>query len=604
MNVLDNTSIENAIKNEALDAGIPMRNAKHSVPGEAERPCYRVFDSAVGVGGECLRAGVWYFGVRYSKKPDTPPSLTQSWVCSPLYIEAVTTDEHNGNFGRLIKFQTSLGQWRKWAMPMELLRADGADLRGELLYMGLEIDPSGHSALSRYLQSSAPEKKIRCVTQTGWATSKAYVLPDEVIGPDSDGVTYQTGIRSGEGYAVAGSLAQWKSGVSALAIGNPILAMALSTAFAGPVLKLVGVDSGGVHFVGDSSTGKTAALDAACSVWGDDGYRRTWRATGNGMEGVATLFNDALLALDEISECDGREVGSIIYSLGNGRGKQRASRTGAARALNRWRCSLLSSGERSVATTMAENNQRQKAGQSVRLLDVPVKRTYGAWDDLHGYDSGAAFSDALKSATKCQHGHAGPAFVKVLAHNENLQLKAPQELERIKSLPEFAANDGQATRAATRFAVLALAGEMATECGITGWRQGDAIAAAAQCFSLWKAQRGLVGANLESMQALESVSDFIDRHGDSRFSPLDASLSTMVTRDRAGWRNFTGHYLFTPSGLREALAGIDVRRGLDALAESGVLSLSNGSRRQSRRINGEPVKCYVVDAVKLKAALP
>ena len=32
------------------------------------------------------------------------------------------------------------------------------------------------------------------------------------------------------------------------------------------------------------------------------------------MEGAAALFNDCLLALDEISECDPREVGAIVYA--------------------------------------------------------------------------------------------------------------------------------------------------------------------------------------------------------------------------------------------------------------------------------------------------
>jgi len=59
------------------------------------------------------------------------------------------------------------------------------------------------------------------------------------------------------------------------------------------------------------------------------------------MEGVSAMFNDGLLALDEISECDPKEVGAIVYSLGNGRGKQRASRSGNARGIKRWRCFVL-----------------------------------------------------------------------------------------------------------------------------------------------------------------------------------------------------------------------------------------------------------------------
>ena len=108
------------------------------------------------------------------------------------------------------------------------------------------------------------------------------------------------------------------------------------------------------------------------------------------MEGAAALFNDCLLALDEISECDPREVGAIIYALGNGTGKQRASRSGSARGVTRWKCLVLSNGERTIATAMQEGGHRAKAGQAVRLLDIPVAQAHGAWDDLHGATSGAA----------------------------------------------------------------------------------------------------------------------------------------------------------------------------------------------------------------------
>ena len=107
-------------------------------------------------------------------------------------------------------------------------------------------------------------------------------------------------------------------------------------------------------FVGDSSTGKTTIIEIACATWGRPNFRRSWRATANGMEGAAALFNDCLLALDEISECEPKEVGAIVYALGNGRGKQRANRTGNSRSVTRWRRVVLSSGEPTIGTAMAE----------------------------------------------------------------------------------------------------------------------------------------------------------------------------------------------------------------------------------------------------------
>ena len=52
----------------------------------------------------------------------------------------------------------------------------------------------------------------------------------------------------------------------------------------------------------------------------------------------------------------------------------------------------MSSGERTIETAMREGNYRAKAGQSMRLLDIPVQQEHGAWDELHGAEDGAAFS--------------------------------------------------------------------------------------------------------------------------------------------------------------------------------------------------------------------
>ena len=159
------------------------------IPGEAERPKFVVFDDWHEEGGVKYRPGVWNFGLK-NNKGDAPPTLTQQWICSPLHIDAVTTDAHEGNYGRLLRIKTTRGKWTTWAMPMMLLRGDCSDLRGELLGMGVEIDHHGRYRLAEYLQDKAPKRRIECALQTGWAGAdyKAFVLPDTVIGPKAASV--------------------------------------------------------------------------------------------------------------------------------------------------------------------------------------------------------------------------------------------------------------------------------------------------------------------------------------------------------------------------------------------------------------------------------
>jgi len=554
-----------------------------------------VFDDWIEHGGTKYRPGVWRFGVKQGKG-EADPVLTSTWVCSPLYVEAVTHDERDNNFGRLLRFRNTLGRWREWAMPMELLRANGDDLRGELLSMGVEIDPAARNLLAIYLQERAPNRSMRCALQVGWCDG-SFVLPDKVIGPNAADVIFQSGERGHEEFGVAGTLDGWQECIAARAVGNPLLTFALSAAFAGPMLARCHAEGGGIHYTGESSTGKSSAVEAACSVWGGPGYKRSWRATANGMEGAAALSNDCLLALDEISECDPKEVGSIVYALGNGRGKQRASRSGAARNVVRWRCFVLSSGERTIETTMEEGGYRAKAGQSIRLLNVPAARAYGLYDTLHDMPTGAALSDAIKRAAATHYGHAGREFLDRLTRDDR---DFCDMLERIKAMPEFSAEggEGQEKRAASRFALVALAGEIATEYSLTTWPEGDAIKAAAECYRVWRDFRGR--GNDERRQMLEQLAAFIDRHGDSRFSDAHGGHDIAV-RDRAGWwddSDGSRAYLFTADGMRQALKGFDFKRSLDVLQDAGVIPMpgADGKRARVHRIGGRNVKLYRVQA--------
>ena len=568
-------------------------------PGMEERPRYVVLDDwKKSVAGN-HRPGVYYCGVKVNKQGEIQ-STFDLWFCSPLHIDAVTFDGEGNNFGRLLRFKPTVGKWREWAMPMELLAGDGSQLRGELLAMGVELDPDlARNHLPAYLQREHPKRRIHCALQVGWC-GDSFVLPDVVIGPKAAGVIFQSGERGHEEHTQAGTLVGWQQGIAAMAVGNPLLLMAVSASFAGPLLQRCHAESGGFHLVGDSSTGKSTAMDAACATWGGPGFKRSWRATGNGLEGAAAMFNDCLLALDEISECDPKQVGEIVYMLGNGRGKQRANRSGNARAVAKWRCFVMSNGERTIATTMAEGGHRAKAGQSMRLLDIPAAQTFGAWDNLHGASSPAAFSDAIKRAAVQHHGHAGRAFLEKLTFDTT---DFSVKLEEVKAAPMFATDgtEGQDKRAAARFALIGMAGELATEYGVTGWPLGAAGEAAAHAFKLWLSMRGK--GNDERRQILQRLSGFIERHGDGRFSDADTANDVQI-RDRAGWwrdGQAGREYLFTTDGMREATKGIDFKRALDVLQEAKALPTpgANGERARFTRIAGRGVKVYPIDPDKL-----
>lgn len=578
------------------DALTQVEKPTVSVPPD-DRPKYNVYNYALTLKetDATLRPGVWLHGLIESKKGPEP---FDRWICSPLHVDAYTHDGHQNNYGRLLRFTTEDGTERQWTMPKEMLADKGKEYRAELLSMGVDIDSNQHQSLQSYLSSRVPQEFIRCALQVGWLDDE-FVLPDEIFGPNPDNVTFQAPTPHADEYTQAGTLEGWREKVSALAVDNPILVLAISAAFVGPLLSKCHAEGGGIHFVGDAASGKSTALEAARSVWGGRQYMKSWKATANGMEGTAALHNDGLLCLDEISECNPRDVGAIVYSIGNGIGKQRASRTGAARSVTRWLCFMISSGERTVATHMLEGGLKAKAGQSARLLDIPTSRTYGAWDELHSHRGGEALSDAIKQAAATHYGKAGRAFLRVLTEEER---DFPALLKDIKASITPADAQSQEKRAATRFAIMALAGELATEYGLTGWAKGAAIEAAKIGFQSWSDFRGK--GNDEAQKVVTQVREFIDLHGDSRFSHIEERYSSI--NNRAGWYRDEikdREYLFHSAGMREALSGFDFKRALDVLEAKNIIPKTgaDGKRARLHRINNRPTRLYEVSLTEAES---
>jgi putative DNA primase/helicase len=545
-------------------------------------PCFMVKDDWFDLSGK-RKPGVYYcHAIPATEKKEAVQ--TAQFICSPLYIDGVTNTENGQYYGRLLRFRDTRGQWRTWSMPMEMLRGSCEELRGELLAAGVEIDQRNRHKLADYLQWRIPKNIITAATRTGWtAKGRAFVLHDRIIGEES--VHFQSESLAADGAARSGgSYQKWRK-MAAYCEGNPVLMVSIAVSLSGALLVKVHRDSGGVHWLGDSSIGKTTALTVGGSSWGGDDFKRTWRATSNGLEGVAALLSDTCLCLDEISEADPREVGAIVYSLGNGTGKTRANRIGSARQVQRWRLSILSTGERSITAAMQEGGKQAKAGQLVRLLNIPATRQFGVFDELHDFGDGREMADYFKTECAKHYGHAGIKFVEYLIQQSDADFGAI--LAQIES--QFIHTDTQSARAASRFALYAMAGEMAIEAGILPWAEGAALDACQVMFEQWQLMRGNGGGATEHKQILQGVADYILKYGDSKFTAKNNPDDKPRT-DRAGWyteKNGERVYLFTSAALKEAGAGFDLKRILDALDTAGwIVEHDYGKRAKKTAITG------------------
>jgi putative DNA primase/helicase len=482
-----------------------------------------------------------------------------------------------------------------------MLATDGAEYRRILLSLGLPISPTqkARNHLTTYLQTASPEARARNVPKLGWHGG-AFVLPDRAIGAEGEELILQT---AGEPPKLrqAGTLEEWRDNVAALAVGNSRVVLAISIAFAGPLLELVGADSGGIHFVGGSSVGKTITARAAVSVWGGPEFMQRWRGTSNGLEAIAQAHNDSLLALDELAQVEAREAGEVAYMLANGEGKARARRDGLAKTKASWRVFFLSTGEIGLADHMRAAGKKAKAGQEVRLADVPADAGAGAgiFEELHGHPP-AVLAETLRRHAASYYGTPARAYLESLTGMDRDAL-----VERVRTLmddfeaetvPEGA--DGQVRRVATRFALAAAGGELATAFGLTGWETGEALAAARTCFGAWIDRRGGHQPR-EERDALQQVALFLERHGEARFTDLD-DPDRRDTINRAGFRQ-TGpegvDYYVLPGVFREEICeGLDSRMVVRALQDRGMLHPGPDGKATIKRrfspVEPRPIRVY------------
>lgn len=434
-------------------------------------------------------SGVWHQGIDQDGK-EKPPV----WICSRLEVDARTRDQDGGAWGYLLTFADPLGRAKQWAMPARMLSGDGGEYRAMLLNMGLLIDttPRARNLLTQYIQTRKPEEFASCTDRIGWH-GRAYVLPHETIGDDAERIVFQTDNAVENTFKMKGTAEAWRERVGVMCIDNSRLVFAVAAAFAGPLLRPAGVESGGFHFRGDSSSGKTTALKVAASVYGGASYLQRWRTTDNALEAIAAQHSDCLLILDELAQVDPKTAGECAYMLANEQSKARATRTGATRTRLSWRLLFLSAGELGLADHMAEGMKRTRTGQEVRMADIPADAGMGmgAFENLHGHDGGSAFSRYLTGQAASVFGAPGRVWLEWLCANADTlkgRIRKASAALAAQMIPKD--SSGQVERVGARFALVGAAGELATEAGLTGWPEGESEMAATACFNAWLIARG------------------------------------------------------------------------------------------------------------------
>lgn len=535
-------------------------------------------------------------------------------VCSPLQVSALVRDDNGQGWSRLIQVLTPDRRVIDCVVPHTEVEARPNDAIARLADCGLQIQGDRYLFL-QFLKSWRPTHYALRLPQVGWTPDRtAFALADgRVIAPVPRGETViYTGTAD---RTTSGCFEDWQSGMAALALGNPYLLFGISLALSGPFLGLTHRTGAIFHLYGENSVGKTKALLAGNTVWPSAGTEVTWNTTSAGLEGQLVQANDTFLGLDELPGEPHPSFGDDIYAAANGAGKNRATVTGRSQVRQQWRAPVLSTGEAPVRQVLRDLGLPLRGGQAVRMIDIPVMgMAHGAFDDLHGHATSKAFSRKIESIAPRDCGHAGAALVHELilsSQNQSIRTSTEtlHEIELAKLChqlgldPQTARNE--TLRVLDRFALVAVAGEFASQRQITGWPAGTASEAVMDMAVKWFEHSG-ADKPTEQNSAIERTRDYLLQYGDSRFGllrqaaddPVDAPAAR--SHEAAGYRDDDYFYMLKPT-FDTIHRGQEASRAAEKLEAAGYLE--PGGERNSRQFALSGVRKQRIRVYRIRAEI-
>lgn len=252
------------------------------------------------------------------EKVDKDGEVILDWLCSPIAVIALGRNTENTGWCRWIELVDADGVVHKLHIPEKDLSGTCSRVLARLRDRGLRVatGTSARKFLIELLMNWKPTRRYYTTDRLGWvdSTCKNFVLGDKrVLGEDE--MVFLNDVAPSSNLAMhrRGTLEDWRTEVAQRCSGNPIMLVAVSLAFAGPLVGFLGRESAGLHLRGGSASGKTTSARAAVSVWSDPAELNGWRTTDNALEGTAATCNGSLLMLDEIAE-----VRQWCASRGNG----------------------------------------------------------------------------------------------------------------------------------------------------------------------------------------------------------------------------------------------------------------------------------------------
>lgn len=346
-----------------------------------------------------------------------PKTHTPANVCrTPILLTQRLKNLETGDEKMEVAFKRD-GEWQRAIYPRSVIFSSRSITT--LADLGCTITSENSKNVVKFLGALESENidiipKNDATSTFGWQPGRRFIPGhDEGITLDID--PSQRGMAAA--YCQNGTMERWIEHMAPHR-SREKFRFILAASFAAPLLRIVKQRIFFVYNWGGSKGGKTAALKAALSAWGDpERLMVNFNATQVGLERTAAFYCDLPLGIDE-RQLAGNNQGAlekIVYMIASGTGKIRGAKSGGIQTVHQWRTVALATGEEPLST------ETSQTGVSTRVLEI-----YGGPFD-NEQDAALMHQQA---AMDC--GWAGPAFIEHI-----LQMDEREIVERYEDMQRY-----------------------------------------------------------------------------------------------------------------------------------------------------------------------
>jgi hypothetical protein len=308
---------------------------------------------------------------------------------------------------------------REFSMPQtDAMTFD--KLRDKLAWHGVVAAKKQMDAIMNYLIAFVKELQHKTQveimrTQFGWTENNdEFILGEKEI--SAAGISYSppsstTGNLAGY-MAATGDYDEWKRIVKTY--DQPQFephAFGFFTAFGAPLLKHLNLKGAIINLINNTSgTGKSTVLKMCNSVWGHpEELMLQWKDTQNAMIHRLGVMNNLPVTIDEITKMSGDHFSDLVYSISQGRGKNRMTQHTNEERHNatKWATIALCSSNASFYDKLSALKATPD-GEFMRLIEYRIEVT-----DILSKEE----ADNIFTPLYSHYGHAGIPYAEYLVGN-------------------------------------------------------------------------------------------------------------------------------------------------------------------------------------------